>query len=378
MNYFDYAASSPIYPDVLDLVANAQRIDFANPGALHILGHDIREKINDCRSGFLKVLGASKEDDFIFTSSASESNNTVIKGLTLADGDTVVYCKADHPSVTSPVKYLAESFKITLKEIRLNSFGLIDQEFFSSLLDKSVKLVVLTHINNQSGVIADIENLSKLIKEKTSAHVHIDAVQSFGKISLKVNSHIDSLSITSHKIGGPKGVAGLYLKKGHKIQPLLLGGAQENGMRSSTESYPLIAGFFKAMQMSLINLEGKFSEASQRAALIRTKLPNILQGPLFPFESTSPYIISFVLPGISSDIVLRHLETKKVYISSTSACSSRVAGFNSSLHAMNIPEKHHKNFLRISQSSLTTDESIEVLIKEFQNVWNELKHILKK
>jgi cysteine desulfurase len=378
MNYFDYAASSPLHPDVLDLIANTQHTDFANPSALHILGYDIREKINDCRSGFLKELGASKEDDFIFTSSASESNNTVIRGLSLAAGDSVVFCKADHPSVTLPLEYLAESFKIVIKEIRLNPNGSIDQEFFGSLLDKSVKLVVLTHINNQSGVISDIENLSKMIKEKTSAHVHIDAVQSFGKIGLKLNSHIDSLSIASHKIGGPKGVAGLYLKRGHNIRPLLLGGAQENGMRSSTESYPLIAGFFKAMQLSLINLEGKYREASQRSAFIKSKLPTILQGPKFPFESTSPYIISFVLPGISSDIVLRHLETRKVYISSTSACSSRIVGFNSSLHAMNIPEIYHKNFLRISLSSFTTDESIEVLIREFQNVWNELRHILKK
>lgn len=378
MNYFDYAASSPIYPEVLDLLANTSFSDFANPNSIHILGHEILDKINICRLGFLKILEAHVEDDFIFTSSATESNNTVIRGLSLNFGDTALYCKADHPSLTAPIEYLAEIHDFTLKPFRLKKNGEIDLEYFISLLDENVKLVILTHINNQNGMKIDIEKLSKIIKEKSQAHVHIDAVQSFGKIKLKISPNVDSLSLTSHKIGGPKGIAGLYLKKGHSVKPLLLGGSQESGMRSSTQSYPLIAAFHKAMQISLAGLDENLLLAIKRAEVIRTKLPKIVLGLQSPFENSSPFILSFILPGISSDIILRHLEMRNVYISSSSACSSKIVGFNPTLQAMNIPETYHKNFLRISQGNLTTDENIEVLIKEFQNVWHEIKHVLNK
>lgn len=370
MNYFDHAASSPLYPEVLNILATTFREDFANPSSQHILGHTLSEKIEEFRISFLKVLGAGKKDQFIFTSSASESNNTVIRGLDLNPEDIILYCKGDHPSITVPV----ENSKAKFIEIHLTKDGQIDLSHFTNLLNEKVKLVLLTHINNQSGVVNPIEKLTKLVKEKSAAHVHVDAVQSFGKINFKLQSSIDSMSLTSHKIGGPKGIAGLFLKDGHKIRPLILGGAQENGFRSSTVAFPLIAGFHQAMKVTLAKNEA-FSKISNFSEKIRANLSAGIPSILFPFISTSPYIVSFVLPGISSDIILRHLETRDVFISSTSACSSRVAGFNSALAAMNVDEKYHKNFLRISLGPDTKESEVENLLKEFLNVWNDLKHI---
>lgn len=378
MNYFDHAASSMIYPEVLESLMRAQREDFANPGAQHLLGQELNEKIEDYRHSFLKFLGASKNDFFIFTSSATESNNTVIKGLPLNAGDVILFCRADHPSVTAPIIKMAELYKIELREILLNTDGTINEDHFVGALDDKVVLVVLTHVNNQNGVVHDVESLSLRVKEKTRAHVHIDAVQSFGKIPFKVSRAIDSVSLTSHKIGGPKGVAGLYLKADHKVQPLILGGAQEHGFRSSTQAFPLISGFHLASKITLSAQAASFSHVSLMCEMIRAKLSVELTAALFPFNSTSPYIISFILPGISSDIILRHLEAKNVYLSSTAACSSKVAGFNSSLFAMNIPEKNHKNFLRISLGPKTSQIEVENLIKEFINVWVSLKPILMK
>jgi cysteine desulfurase len=372
MNYFDHAASSVIYPEVLDILSQALRDDFANPSSQHILGHALNEKILSYKGDFLKALSANRQDSFIFTSSATESNNTVVKGLTLSSGDTVLYSKADHPSITATAESLVD---INLKEIILNSEGRIDVDTFISMLDSSVRLVLLTHVNNQSGVIADIDLLAKLVKEKTKAHVHVDAVQAFGKIKINVGSHIDSMSVTSHKIGGPKGIAGLYLRKGHAVKPLLLGGGQEDGFRSSTVAFPLIVGFHKAMSISLTNRELSFEDVSNLNAVIKSKLISALPMLQFPFSNTSPYIVSFIFPKISSDIILRHLEMHEVYISSTSACSSRISGFNSSLKAMQIPEKFHKNFLRISLGPKTTEVEVSTLIKEFIQVWDSLKHI---
>lgn len=379
MNYFDYAASSLIYPQVLDTLEKSQREHFANPSSLHILGHALHEKIVSFQEDFLKSIKASKNYSFTFTSSATESNNTVIRGLDFNPGDVIVYCPADHPSVVAPIEYLAESLKIELRKIVLKKDGSIDLENFESLLaDPKIKLVTLTHVNNQSGVIHDIDFLSRKVKERTSAHVHIDAAQSFAKIKIIMPETVDSMSITSHKLGGPKGVAGLFLRNGHTVRPLLLGGGQQGGQRSSTEAFPLIEGFHAAMKISFSHLENVLERVSLFSEKTKSELIKTIPSIQTPFQSTSPYIFSFILPGISSDIILRHLEMCQVFISSTSACSSKIAGFNQSLEALNIPEKYHKNFLRISFGAETTLAQVDVLLKEFHATWETLKHMQKK
>lgn len=378
MNYFDHAASSLIYPEVLEVLHKSLCEDFANPSSKHLLGDLLKEKLEDKRADFLRLLKAKREDAFYFTSSATESNNTVISGLDLNEGDCILFSRADHPSLVAPIEFLATSKNIMIKEIPLNQDGSINVDSFINLLDDKCKLVALTYVNNQSGVIHDIDNLSKMIKEKTKAHVHVDAVQAFGKIPLTVNPFIDSISLTSHKMGGPKGIAGLFLKKGHAVKPLLLGGGQEDGFRSSTEAYPLIAAFHLAMKISAANLETAYERVSSLSEKIQSQLMEKIPEIESPFKHTSPYIFSFLLPGISSDIILRHLEMKKIYISSTSACSSKISGFNPSLFALGIPERNHKNFLRISLSSETKNEEVETLIREFKNVWDSLKQMKGK
>ncbi|MEA9356198.1 cysteine desulfurase family protein [Bacteriovorax sp. PP10] len=374
MNYFDHAASTFLYPEVLDQLQSSLKEDFANPSAQHILGHDLTEKISFYREEFLKTLGAFKNDFFIFTSSATESNNTVIKGITFGERDSILYCRADHPSVTAPV----ESTGVLLKEILLNNDGVINVESFEALLDSSVKLVILSHVNNQNGVIQDIELLARIVKEKSGAHVHIDAVQSFGKIPFKLSPAIDSISVTSHKIGGPKGVAGLYLKNGHNVKPLLLGGGQEHGLRSSTESFPLIKAFHQAMKIAIKEFNFSSQKISGLSEVIKLQLLRSIPTIQMPFQVTSPYIVSFILPGISSDIILRHLEMRDVFISSTSACSSKQTGVNPTLSAMHISERFHKNFLRISLGPKTTEEEVKILLKEFVDVWGSVKHMQKR
>ena len=375
MNYFDHAASTPIYPEVLDTLLSSMRSDFANPSAMHFLGHELAEKMSILRQNFLKNLNASKDDSFIFTSSATESNNTVIKGLCLEEGDAIVYCRADHPSVTSPIENLVG---VELREIVLNKDGTVDLGLFKKLIDNKVKLVVMTNVNNQSGVILDVILLSTIIKAQSNAHIHIDAVQSFGKINFKLSKDIDSVSLTSHKIGGPKGIAGLFLKKGHLVKPLILGGGQEHGLRSSTQAYPLIQSFHQAMTIVLSHSLQQFDCIVKFSEMIRNHLVKFIPSIIFPFKDTSPYIVSFILPGISADVILRHLEMRNIYISTSSACSSRISGTSSTLTAMNIIKGHHKNFLRISLSPITSQEEVENLLREFVSVWESIKHMQKR
>ena len=160
MNYFDHAATTAIYPEVLDLLNRSFREDFANPNSPYMLGKDLLSKIDESRAFFFKVLNAKKEDSFIFTASATESNNTVIRGIEFNAGDVVLYSKADHPSIVEPIEKMAAEKKLVLKNIPA------DIEAFKELITPDVKLVALTHVNNQSGVICDIEKLSQLVKEK--------------------------------------------------------------------------------------------------------------------------------------------------------------------------------------------------------------------
>ena len=185
------------------------------------------------------------------------------------------------------------------------------------------------------------------------------------------------MSFTAHKIGGPKGIAGLYLKKSHLIKPLLLGGGQQFDLRSGTESYPLIAAFTEAAELSLNKMNENFTRISLLKKSIKDAIKKNIASALFNFEDTSPYILCFIIPGISSDIILRHLEVKDTYIGSTSACSSRMKGINPSLSAFLIHEKLHKNILRISLGTTSNGPGTQKFIDDFLSVWKELSFFVK-
>jgi cysteine desulfurase len=377
MNYFDHAASTYIYPQVLDLLNSSFKEDFANPNSQHLAGANVLKKMEEARLFFLKSLGADRNHFFIFTSSATESNNTVMKGLDFNVGDIIIYSKADHPSIVEPIEHMAKIFKLQLKNIELDQNGLINSDEFKRLIEPNVKLVALTHINNQSGVINDIDLLSKLVRENSSAHIHIDAAQSYTKIDFKVNDAIDSVSFASHKVGGPKGVAGLFLKKNHKVKPLLLGGGQEGGLRSSTQAYPLIAAFAEASRISLNKREESFQKNEKIKETIEAALIKLIPQLRYPFKNTSPYISTFIMPGISSDVILRHMESRGFFLSSTAACSSKQKGFNPILAALNIAEIYHKNVIRLSLSHDTDMDEAKLLLRAFDEVWNDVKFLVR-
>jgi cysteine desulfurase len=378
MQYFDHAASTILYPEVIDFLSKSFKEDYANPNAKHLFGSNLLKAIEIERAYFLKALNASPNDTFIFTSSATESNNTVIRGFDFNEGDVILYSKADHPSLTEPAENIAKEKKLILKNIKLNKTGNIDLEEFERLLDGNVKMVLLSQVNNQSGVVSDINLIAKLIKNKSAAHVHVDAVQAYSKINCDVSVNIDSTSITSHKIGGPRGIAGLFLKKNHKIKPLLLGGGQESGFRASTQSHSLIIAFAKASRISFSKRDISFIKMQTINETIKMSLTKLTPAIKFPFNHSSPYILTFISQGIPSDVLLRHLEVHGFCLSSTSACSSKQRGYNSTLAALNIPEIFHKNVVRLSFNHDTSFESVTHLVTAFTEVWKTLEFLATK
>ena len=383
MIYLDHAASTPLHPRAYALLSDSLKKDFANPSSIHTLGRSLQKDIERSRRFFLDSLGVGPSDHFIFTSSATESNNTVIRGLQQeGEGggrDVVFYSPADHPSVTRPCETLAASHRgggrILLREIPLKK-GMIDVLALLEQLDERARLVILGHVNSQSGHIHDLFNISQKIKEKAPrVWIHGDSAQGYGKFPLKA-PYLDSLAVSSHKIGGPKGIAGLYLKARARVRvrPLLEGGGQEGGWRASTLAPSLIFSFEEAARQSLGHWEKNLAHVQRLNDLGQDLLQDI-PSIIFPFgrgDHLGPYILMFILPRIPSDILLRHLEREEIFLSSTSACSSRIKGKNPVYSALGIEEKWHKFVLRASFSYQTSENDVRIFCRTLRELYGHL------
>lgn len=375
MIYLDHAASTPVKEKAREVLLESLVEDFANPSSAHKLGKSAMKKVDKARVKLLKILGAHKEDQLIFVSSATEANNMLIKGLGLTSVDRAHYSLGDHPSTVNPTSAL----NCEKVEIPLLADGDIERDAFLSKLNENSKLVIFTHVNNQSGNIYPVEILASEIKKLfPDIHVHVDGVQGFTKLPISLKGSIDSYSISGHKLGAPKGVAALYMKSSVTISPLLHGGGHELGLRSSTVNTPLILSLLEAIEINMSKRESEFKRLLELNNFLRTSLLKSgldLEFP-FPLEKTSPYILSFICKGISSDIILRHLEMKKIFVASSSACSSRAKGFNAGFAAMKIDESLHKFVLRVSFNDETTKSELEEFSKQFIETITDIKRIL--
>jgi cysteine desulfurase len=380
MLYLDYAASAPLCPGALKVLETSLREDFANPASAHRLGKALLQRMDGCRSTLLQWLGAHGDERLVFTGSATESNNMVIGGLAMEAGDGVVVSLADHPSVTVPVERL-KTKGIQVETLPLQGDGTPDEAALFPLLTETVKLVILAHVNHQSGAVIDIVRLSREIKALLpSVHIHVDGAQGVGKIPFLLREgQIDSLSISSHKIGGPKGIAGLVLRGGVRLAPLLLGGGQEGGLRSSTQAAPLVFSFCEAAREAMTRIHPSLSQVTRLNRLVRECLQEKIEAVRFPFAAhSSPYILTFILPGISSDIILRHLEQQGIILSSTSACSSKIKGSDPVFTALHLPPREHKFVLRASFAPGITETDLLHFCNTLAMIYQDLKKLAKR
>ena len=349
MIYLDCAASTPLYPEVLEELQRAQKEDFANPSSAHKFARNLNKKIEEAERFIRECLGGGEDDYLVFTSGATEANNTLIKGLSLVPGDEILLTPADHPSLTVPAMERGAG-GIEIKEYPLGASGEIDGERLLEQMTSRTRLVLTSSVNSQSGNCHDLEGLvGRIRRDYPEVIIHVDATQSFTKLPLHARG-VDSVAFSGHKIGGPKGVGGLYGKKSVALKPLFHGGGQQEGRRSSTLSTPLILALAKAVEVGVRKRDENLSSAREKNIVLRKKLLERVPRLVFPFplEKTSPYILTFVFPGIPSDIVLRHLEEEDIYLSSTSACSSKKKGFNKTFAALGIASEWHENVLRLS------------------------------
>ena len=378
MIYLDCAASTPLHPRVLDELERAQRDDFANPSSAHKLARDLNKKIEAVEMFIRASLGGGEEDYLVFTSGATEANNALIKGLPLSSGDEILLTQADHPSLIVPAKEQSGRGAL-VKEYPLDSSGEIDGDSLLKLTTSRTRLILLSSVNSQSGNWHNLESLVGQIKDECpGVHIHVDVTQSFTKLPLELEG-IDSVAFSGHKIGGPKGIGGLCGKKSVMLKPLFHGGGQQEGRRSSTLPAPLILALAKAVEVAMEAREENFSKAREKNIVLRKKLLERVPRLIFPFppEKTSPYILTFVCPGIPSDIVLRHLEKKDIFLSSTSACSSKKKGPNRTFAALGIDPQWHESVLRLSFSQGLGHREVDDFVDSFGKIVGQLSFLIQ-
>ena len=379
MLFLDHAASTSMWDQSLDTLISSSRSDYANPSSSHRFGREVLKKIDTAREQLLGFLEAGRLYDLVFTSSATESNNMVIKGLNLTENDLVHVSEADHPSLLKPAESLARS-GVRVSAIPMGQRGEIDIDRLIDSFTGREKLLILQFVNNQSGTINRVAEIASLAKKNNGGlHVHVDGVQGYCKIPFSLNGgEIDTFAVSSHKIGGPKGVAALYLKKNMKLEPLLSGGGQEGGMRSSTRPAPLILAFAEAVNFLGGRYENDLSYVAGLNSAVKENLSRTIPGIVYPFSGpdVSPYILNLIIPGISSDIVMRHLEQKDIFISTTSACSSGGKGENTVFRALGIEKKFHNAVYRVSFSARTTMDEAVRFCEELVSVYDELSGLL--
>ena len=360
MIYFDNAATTKIYDDALTSYVQVSQKFFGNPSSLHQLGVDAHQVLTKARAQVASLLSVLPEEIF-FTSGGTESNNWAIKGTALEKsvfGKHIITTKIEHPSVLQTCKQL-ERFGFEVTYLDVDSKGIVSVDQLKDNLRKDTILVSVMAVNNEVGAIQPIAEIAKVLEEYPSIHFHVDAVQAVERASqLLAIGRIDLLSLSAHKFHGPRGVGIMYKKFGRKIQALLTGGGQEKGERSTTENLPGIVATTKALRMAL---EEKSITSELRSQLWK-ELVTKPEIRIFSPEDGASHVLCFAIKGVRGEVVVHAFENHGIYISTTSACSSKKADSSSTLYAMDVPTEWATGAVRVSFSNDNTKEEVEQFI----------------
>lgn len=366
MIYFDNAATTKIYDDALTSYVQVSQKFFGNPSSLHQLGVDAHQVLTKARAQVASLLSVQPEEIF-FTSGGTESNNWAIKGTALEKsvfGKHIITTKIEHPSVLQTCKLL-ERFGFEVTYLDVDSKGIVSVDQLKENLRKDTILVSVMAVNNEVGAIQPIAEIAKVLEEYPSIHFHVDAVQAVERASqLLAIGRIDLLSLSAHKFHGPRGVGIMYKKFGRKIQALLTGGGQEKGERSTTENLPGIVATTKALRMAQ---EEKSVTGDLRSKLWK-ELATKPEIRIFSPEDGASHVLCFAIKGVRGEVVVHAFENHGIYISTTSACSSKKADSSSTLYAMDVPTEWATGAVRVSFSNDNTKEEVE----QFINVLHQL------
>lgn len=371
--YLDNSATTRCSERARDIMVKVLMEDYGNPSSLHTMGMVAEGYIRRAKEQIAKTLKA-EEKEIYFTSGGTESNNLAIIGTALANkraGNHIITTAIEHASVSAVMAYLEEQgFEITY--LKVDHDGLISLEQLQEAVREDTILVSLMMVNNEIGAVEPIEEAAKIVKAKNpKTLLHVDAIQAYGKYRIYPKKMgIDLLSVSGHKIHGPKGSGFLYVKDKTKIKPILFGGGQQKGMRSGTENVPAAAALGVAAEESYTDFEEKIDhlyEMKSRFIEGVTQIEDVTINGKTGRDS-APHIVSVTIPGVRSEVLLHSLEEKEIYVSAGSACSSNKPAPSKTLQGIGLSKDRLESTIRFSFCAETTPEEIDYAIAALKEI----------
>ncbi|MFW6131172.1 MAG: cysteine desulfurase family protein [Candidatus Aminicenantaceae bacterium] len=377
MVYLDNNATTPIDPAVFEKMSWFIKEKFGNPSSMYPLGREVKQYIQNARETIADALNASRSE-IVFTGSGTESDNFAIRGIINAfpQKNEFITSVIEHPAVIETANYL-EKKGIKVTYVPVNEYGEINLDFLEQSITPQTALISVMHVNNELGTIQPIEKISKIAKAK-GVLFHTDAVQSFGKIDLNVKKlDVDFLSVSAHKIYGPKGIGALYIKKGIPIQPLIYGGHQERLLRAGTENTCGIIGFGEAVKVLLENGNKDRKRIEKLSDQLKSGIENNIPRVKFNGHEKNRVkgTLNFSFSDLEAEAILLSLATKDIYVSTGSACSEDTEEVSHVLDAIGLKPEQARSAIRLSLGRFNTEEDIDFVLKELPEIIKNLRNI---
>lgn len=376
--YLDNSATTKLRAEVMKEITDANENLYGNPSSLHRMGLNVEKKIDEARKFSARLIGA-KAQEIYFTGGGTESNNIAIFGhlSNLNKDNNIITTKIEHPSVYNVFKQFEDRCQV--KYLDTDGKGRMNIEELNDMVDENTLLISIMHVNNEIGTVQDLEKIAAVIKRKNkNVRFHVDAVQSYGKIKIDVHKvPFDTLSFSSHKIHGPKGVGGLYIRGTLKISPLVYGGGQERGIRPGTENTTGIIGFGKACELIYDNFNEEVNKLSSLKDIYVKRLKEIDDIKINSPEDGAPHIINVSFKNVPGEVLVHYLEGRDIYVSTGSACSSKSRD-NRILDAIKLGEEYREGTIRISLGHFNRPEEVEYVIDNIKQSVKDIRSITKR
>lgn len=379
MIYFDNAATTQVYPEVLKTYTEVATKIWGNPSSLHNLGSQATRILEASRKQIAELLGKDSKEIF-FTSGGTEGDNWVIKGVAFEKahlGKHIIVSAIEHPAVKESALWLkTQGFEVDLAPV--NAQGFVDVSALESLIRPDTTLVSIMAVNNEIGAIQPIQEISQLLADKPTISFHVDAVQAIGKVPTEryLTDRVDFASFSGHKFHSVRGVGFVYVKAGKKIAPLLTGGGQEGDKRSTTENVAGIAATAKALRLTLDKATDSQKRLAAMKQILVDELGKFADVTVFSgLEDFVPSIVTFGIKNIRGEVIVHAFEDHQIYISTTSACSSKAGKPAGTLIAMGVPQKLAQTAVRISLDDDNDMGQIEQFLTIFKQIYQNTQKV---
>ena len=379
MIYFDNSATTKPYPEALATYTEVATRIWGNPSSLHNLGSQATRILEASRKQIAELIG-KKADEIYFTSGGTEGDNWILKGVAFEKapyGKHIIVSDIEHPAIKESAAWLkTQGFEVDYAPV--DARGFVNVDALASLLRPDTTLVSVMAVNNEIGSIQPIHEIAALLEDRPTVSFHVDAVQALAKVATEVYlpERVDFATFSSHKFHGLRGVGFVYIKEGKKITPLLTGGGQEKEMRSTTENVAGIAATAKALRLAMENQEAFASKTQQMKEVIRKELANYPDVTIFSGEDHfAPHILTFGIKGVRGEVVVHAFEEFDIYISTTSACSSKAGKPAGTLIAMGVDKSIAQTAVRLSLDLENDMSQVEQFLTKFKLIYEQTRKV---